>query len=213
MVVLILSTNNDPHATAVAQELTDMKVSWRLWDYSQFIRSTSITYDVNASNAQNRRMRFPDGETLHFEDLQSIWFRRPGKVTAKPMPEPWVEEMIINETRNTLSGILRSQKCLLVNHPGKDAESLYKLSQLDAAYEAGLLVPETLVTSEPDAARRFYDKMDGNVIYKLIAEGTNFCFPSFELPSGIPTLLCRPSDIEHFQQVSFAPHLFSAKSD
>jgi len=72
-------------------------------------------------------------------------------------------------------------------------------------------VPQTVVTSDPDVARQFYERMNGEVIYKLIGENTNFFFPKFEFPSGIPTLPCRESDKDHFDQIRFAPHLFQQR--
>lgn len=116
--------------------------------------------------------------------------------------------MVESEARHAISGILRAIDCLWVNHPGRDQEALYKLWQLEAARRAGLTIPETLVTNEPDAVAAFYEQTKGKVIYKLIGESTNFNMPNYEFPLGIPTLPLRQSDIAHLSQVRHSPHLF-----
>jgi len=210
MAVLILSSASDPHATSVAEHLDKVGVPHKIWSFSEFLHSSSVSFLPGAS-APSNHMKFLDDSEIVLSDLQAIWCRRPGSFKAPPMPEPWVEAMIELECKNALGGLIRSAECLLVNHPGRDAESLYKLSQLAVARRVGLHVPETLVTNEPDQAREFYDRFSGRVIYKLIGENTNFCFPRFEFPSGIPTLPCHQSDLAYFDQVKLAPHLFQQR--
>lgn len=188
-----------------------MNVPSRIWSLSEFLVSTQFSYAQDSGTRQDNFFQFSDSERLHFDQLQSIWFRRPGKVKSPVMPEAWVERLIESECRNTLGGIFRSLECLMVNHPGADAESLYKLAQLTVAGRLGLNVPQTIVTADPEVAHQFYERMSGEVIYKLVGENTNFFFPRFEFPSGIPTLPCRQSDPAHFEQVRFAPHLFQQR--
>jgi hypothetical protein len=210
MAVLILSSTIDPHAKAVSEHLDRMGTPNRIWHFSQFITDTSFCFSTD-QRALNH-LRFDGGEkAMDLADVQSIWFRRPGGIKSAPMPEPWVETMVENECRHALGGILRSLHCLFVNHPDNDSASLYKLSQLRAAGKVGLTTPETLVTNEPDQAREFYERFDGKVIYKLIGESTNFAFPSFEFPAGIPTLPMRGSDVAYLEQVKLAPHLFQQR--
>ncbi len=144
-------------------------------------------------------------------DIESIWFRRPGAVHSAEMPQKWVEGMIENETKYALGGIFRTLECLMVNNPASDAESLYKLYQLRLARDVGFFVPDTVVTSDPVAAAEFYEKCGREVIYKLVAENSNFYFPNFQIPAGIPALPLRPSEAEHFEQVKCAPHLFQRR--
>ncbi len=106
------------------------------------------------------------------------------------MPEAWVSNLIESESRNALGGILRSVNCLMVNNPGNNAESLYKLPQLTTAHQVGLDVPETIVTSKPEVTRDFYDRMNGQVIYKFIGENTkSFTFRDMSSLQEFPPYL------------------------
>jgi len=63
-------------------------------------------------------------------------------------------------------GVLASLPgCLYVNHPHRVGDAEFKPSGLAVAVSAGFLVPPTLITSSPDAARAFI-KQHGPVIYK-----------------------------------------------
>lgn len=211
MVVLILAQSNDQHAQAVSEKLKSLDAEHVIWSYSDFTGETSFAFSTSLPSTNWNRVCFGEDRQYQLQDISSIWFRRPGQFKSKLMPEPWVENMIESECRNAIGGILRSRECLLVNHPGRDADSLYKLVQLEQAQRFGLSVPDTLVTNEPHLVSEFYEKHDGKVIYKLIGENSNFCFPRFEFPAGIPTLPFRATDLQHLEQVRLAPHLFQQR--
>jgi glutathione synthase/RimK-type ligase-like ATP-grasp enzyme len=210
MVVLILSSASDPHAAAVAKHLEEMGATHRIWHYSQLLHASAVSFSRAAGLSANR-ITVEEQEEIALSDLQSIWCRRPGGFKSPRMPETWIESMVEMECKNAVGGLIRSMDCLLVNHPGSDSESLFKLSQLNAAQKLGLSIPPTLVTTEPEKAREFYEQFDGNVIYKLIGENTNFLFPRFEFPAGIPTMALRETDSQYFEQVKLAPHLFQQR--
>ena len=59
---------------------------------------------------------------------------------------------------------------LWVNHPGRDEAAARKAHQLDVARSAGLAIPRTLITNDPDAARRFVGQQNGSgTIYKAFS--------------------------------------------
>ncbi|MGH9550644.1 MAG: MvdC/MvdD family ATP grasp protein, partial [Terriglobales bacterium] len=201
MTVLILSAATDPHARAVSKHLDELRVKHLIWSYDKFLKASQLSFSLS-NGSFHQSLKACDEEAIELNELQSIWFRRPGRVYAPAMPEAWVGAMIESEAIATIGGALRAARnCLMVNHPGRDTESLFKLWQLECARRVGLSVPDTLVTNDPAAAREFYDRLDGRVIYKLISERTNFCFPTYAMPAGIPTLKMRAADLEHLGQV------------
>jgi glutathione synthase/RimK-type ligase-like ATP-grasp enzyme len=54
-----------------------------------------------------------------------------------------------------------------VNEPAKDREAENKLWQLRAAMEAGLKVPRTLVTNDPQRVRSFFEEVNQEMVGKL----------------------------------------------
>ncbi|MFF7247353.1 RimK family alpha-L-glutamate ligase [Embleya sp. NPDC008237] len=59
----------------------------------------------------------------------------------------------------------------LVNSPGTFAQHFLKLEQLRALRDAGVPVPSTLASNDPDAVLEFARELDGPIVYKPLAGG------------------------------------------
>ncbi len=55
-----------------------------------------------------------------------------------------------------------------VNHPSANARAAYKPHQLAAATRCGLTVPRTLITNDPQVARRFAASCPDGAVYKTL---------------------------------------------
>lgn len=195
---------------AVARHLEQLKATYCIYHLSEFAAANVFSFSLGTESSLGL-LTDNNGRSIDLSSISAVWYRRPGQVKTLPMPEVWVENMVLSETNSVINGILRSLDCLFVNHPGADNEALIKLSQLKAAQNAGFQIPQTIVTNDPDRARAFFEQHQGNIIYKLVSESSNFCFPAYEIPAGVPTLPCRQSDLAHFDQIKFAPHLFQKR--
>ncbi len=207
--VLILSSKEDVHAARVEQHLGGLDSEAVYWKFDPFVHDCGLSFAVAA---QRREFKFDiGGASIDMASFNSIWFRRPGAVKSKQFFDPWVARIIEVEAQHALQGMLYSLPCLWVNFPSRDVVACLKLFQLEVAKTVGLSIPETIVTNDPETARAFYEKLNGQVIYKLITEKSNFSLPHYEFPHGIPTLPVRDVDLEHFEQVRHAPHLFQER--
>ena len=84
---------------------------------------------------------------------------------------------------------------LVVNRPGAGAANGSKPYQADLIRRHGLAVPDTLITTDPDAARDFWDR-HGEVVYKSI--------------SGVRSVVSRltPAGADRLADVAFCPTQF-----
>lgn len=73
------------------------------------------------------------------------------------------------EARRGFGGLFFSLATRWVNHPGKVADAEFKPAQLSAAVDCGLMVPRTLLTSDPDQARIFCQTVEQGVVYKPLS--------------------------------------------
>jgi len=210
MKVLILSSSDDGHATEVAKCLKEDGVEHDFFRYEEFVTRTSFVYTLGMPEKRCKIER-SEGRVVDLYSYFSIWHRRPGNIDAGKFPEAWIGQMVAQEGRNAIEGMLYPLRCLWMNYPPNDFACMQKLLQLDVGKQVGLKIPETLVTNKPEVVREFFDQCDGHVIYKLLGEGSNFAIPSFEHPRGISTLPLRKVDLEHISQVAFSPHLFQRK--
>ncbi len=87
-----------------------------------------------------------------------------------------------------------------VNDPGRDHVAHRKPYQLRVAQDAGLRIPHTLITNDPDEARRFVDARGyRDVIYKAFSATER---------DWRETRLLRPDELALLDNVRYAPVIF-----
>ncbi|MCB9759079.1 MAG: MvdD family ATP-grasp ribosomal peptide maturase [Alphaproteobacteria bacterium] len=114
---------------------------------------------------------------------------------------PDVRRAAAQEAREVLMGALLDTPALWVDPPAVAARAKQKALQLKLARDAGLEVPRTLETNDPDAARAFAASCPGGVIAKMyndlrIAGGTVY------------TNLLGPADLAALDQLVACPMVF-----
>jgi ATP-grasp ribosomal peptide maturase len=170
--VLVFTQWFDPTADYVVDELNRRKVRVVRMDAAEFPQqltfSATLTDDGWAGSFRTNRRQ------LLIDDVCGIYYRRPTPFAfPDSMSEPerhWAH----SEARLGFGGLLSSLPDW-INHPFRIAQAEFKPAQLRAAKHAGLRVPKTIVTNDPDAARSFAESVD-KVIYKpFSAHGITEC--------------------------------------
>lgn len=95
------------------------------------------------------------GINIFIKDIKSIWWRKPTPVNIKYMKDE-MASFIFRETNDALYGFIWIVEALggkVINHPFNNYKASIKPLQLLVASKAGLLVPETLITNLPFAAK------------------------------------------------------------
>jgi len=83
-----------------------------------------------------------------------------------------------------------------------------KIHQLRVARRAGLTLPRTLVTNEPERVRRFYEELDGRVVTKLLAGLT---FGMHRTAGTFHTSDVDEEDLEALESLRYSPMIFQEK--
>jgi glutathione synthase/RimK-type ligase-like ATP-grasp enzyme len=91
-----------------------------------------------------------------------------------------------------------------INHPANDSAANYKPVQLAVAARAGLDVPRTIITSDPDHARQFIGA--GEVIYKGLSGGV---LTAERRHRYLPTTVLRSAEID--ASLTGTAHLFQER--
>ncbi len=144
---------------------------------------------------------FLDGHELAVDAvwLWRLWPPRHDERLSAPH-----REAAQRESMTTLRGLLD----LLADVPWIDPLDLgraadNKTRQLRLARELGLVIPPTLITSEPAAVRRFFAAHDGQVVAKLQTS------LGYSLAGGgLPTRLLRPADLDALDGLRHCPMVF-----
>jgi glutathione synthase/RimK-type ligase-like ATP-grasp enzyme len=103
---------------------------------------------------------------------------------------------IYSEYDSGLMAVLDDLPCPVVNRIAGGVSNNSKPYQALLVRECGLSTPRTLVTNDPDAARRFYEECRGEVVYKSL--------------SGVRSIVrrLRPEQLERLPLLRYAPAQF-----
>lgn len=168
--ILLVSHGGDDHLAPVLSEL-DRTGSDRVVVDTSRIPSSVHVCATHSSAGDRRRLRLEDGTWLDLAECRSGWWRR-----ALPSPhdprvlDPAQAAWAANETYEAMAGFWDALPITWVSPPRAIETSMMKTWQLPSARAAGLEVPDTMVTNDPDEARAFIDRLGpGNVICKAFS--------------------------------------------
>jgi hypothetical protein len=199
-VILLVSHEGDDHLVPVLAELGRIGSESVVVDTSQ-IPSTMAMSAAHSSTGDAWRVRMADGSWLDLAQCRSGWWRRalpagPDARIADPVQASWAA----TETYEAMSGFWDALPITWVSPPRAILTSMMKTWQLPAARSVGLVVPQTLVTSDPDEARAFIDRVGlGRVICKAF---------SATMENWRETRMIGPAEYALLDQVSVAPVIF-----
>ncbi len=99
--VLIISSDGDPHAQAVAEKLRRRDATVALFDHAQFPRDACLSFRCGGGRS-TRTIR--DGaRTLDVDAFTSAWHRRPGAPTPHDhVTDPRLRDYVADEARSFL---------------------------------------------------------------------------------------------------------------
>jgi glutathione synthase/RimK-type ligase-like ATP-grasp enzyme len=165
--VLIFSTFDDPHVSAVIPRLSAASVPL-VCDLSRF--GLDFGASAKLSSSFSMTLQSKTGNRFSFEKLETVWWRRPEPfILNEKFTEP-VARYVQQENLAFWGGALAllPQSIRWYNHFDANRRADRKLAQLPIASECGLDVPPTCVTSCPNDALDFIERHD-KVVFKAFS--------------------------------------------
>lgn len=205
--MLLLSHGQEPFCTKkVAGALSARGFTPLRLDTDEFPRLINLSAELGCPRAGGATPQAPrlllDGRAL---EVAAVWLWRlwPPKLAAQL--DATQAQAVMRESMTTLRGLLD----LLAGVPWIDAIddnrcAENKTRQLRLAHALGLKVPATLITAEPEAARRFFHAHDGQVIAKLQTS----LAPSMAGGGGLPTRRLHTQDLDALERLRHCPMMF-----
>jgi ATP-grasp ribosomal peptide maturase len=201
--VLVVTSLHDPTADVVISELHGRGVPVVRLDSGDFPASLSVEAEITEHGLQGRLLT--PSRTADLANVRALYYRRPSGF-AFPHLDEQDARFALTQARYGLGGVLAALPgCLYVNHPHRIGDAEFKPAGLAAAAAAGFLVPPTLITSSPDAAREFI-KRHGAVIYKPLS---NPVYRVDGVSSAVKVAEAAEADID--DDVAGTAHLFQER--
>jgi glutathione synthase/RimK-type ligase-like ATP-grasp enzyme len=199
--IVAVSHPDDPHASRVLALLERAGHETLLLDLSDLPARATLTFDYGSNGSAPHIDYRKDGVRADLAQATAAWWRRPQppELTAVAGDEK-VLAFVHNEWHEAISGLYQLMDVPWMNPPAIDEVASRKALQLRVAKELGLRTPRTLVTSDPDAARRFIDEQGvGRTIFK-----------SFSCTYQVwrETRLVRSEELAVLDQVRYSPVIF-----
>ena len=167
--ILVCGGLADSVTELVCARLLDCGYEYRMLDLGRYPAGFEINWHWRDSGPAGY-IRTPDWR-LDLDDITSVFVRylgpegrmAPSGIAHADTPALYAEYDV------GLIALLENLPCAVVNRLWGGMSNNSKAYQALLVRQCGLLTPPTLVTNDPDAALRFYDNCDGQVIYKSLS--------------------------------------------
>ena len=140
-------------------------------------------------------------------EITGVWYRKSWKLKVPADLDPAYQDIFTKEYQsylriffNQLRHVPWMNKIETDHTVGND-----KLLQLSAANAAGLTIPRSIFTNDPENIRSFFQSCNGNLIVKLHGslsksmDGNSAFFPTTRL---------QPNDLDRLDQLAYCPMIF-----
>jgi glutathione synthase/RimK-type ligase-like ATP-grasp enzyme len=196
--ILVVSHPGDDHASGVLAELARDGHSAVLVDTARFPEEIRLIQLVDGDEVRFE-LRLP-GETVDLGLCGAAWWRRPQPYQLDAGLSEDAVSFAYSECHEALAGLWAALDVHWVNSPELDERAHHKPFQLAAATAVGLRVPRTLITNEPEAARRFVSELGvERTVYKTFLASQD-CWRE--------TRILRESEVSMLDLVRLAPVIF-----
>ena len=167
--ILVCGGLADRVTELVCARLMDCGYPYRLLDLGRYPAGFQITWQWQGSGPSGY-IAGPDWR-VDLDELTGVYVRYLGPEGRVPPPnvDPASVPAMYSEYDVGLMVLLEDLSCAVVNRLGGGTSNNSKAYQALVVRQCGLLTPPTLVTNDPEAARRFYRECRSEVIYKSLS--------------------------------------------
>ncbi len=170
--IVIVTDEFDPHTDRMMLLLREEGHQPRRLHTADFPQQAALSQSFDGTHWSGR-IRTRKHE-IDVNDIRSIWWRRPALYTLPAGLSQDEHDFAQQELDHALSGLWGSLDCYWMSYPTHIRRASYKLEQLSRATQLGLEIPRTLITSEPEAVKTFYESCQGRIVYKALY-GVPYC--------------------------------------
>lgn len=154
--ILLVSPEEDRHTKAMRRCLEQMGAAITLLDLAEFPQQAQVAMKFGANHECYESVMSNYERELNLSDYRSVWWRHSRPFVLHPeLTDQIYRSFAYVECHAAISGLWLALDAFWVNHPMRSEEALRRPYQLKIAQQAGLAIPATLITNNPNRARAF----------------------------------------------------------
>ncbi len=207
--LLIFSFSEDPHVISVCSHLDEIEARYFLINTNEI--HEKYTFQLNPNNSEYTIKDKSNKREIYLDDSWNIWNRRILDLDLSKQIPRGLAKVINDETKRMIEGVMFSHKGKVINDPRNNYKARNKIDQINfAAQIAGVIVPETIISNNPNQIRDFYKKNKGKICFKLQKGAI------VDIEDKKFTVLTNLVEEEHLRDrelLSQCPHLFQEYID
>ena len=200
--IVAVTHEADEDAEAVLEALARLGAEVVVVDLARFPGLGAVAFEHGGYGAGERWLLPRHGPAIRAGGVTAVWWRR----TRPHVPHPGLSGadagFAVRQTEEAVRGFFGALPARFVNDPWRDAAACHKPRQLAAAEAAGLAVPPTLVTSDPDRARAFVEALRGGRVVHKALHATAVDWH--------PTRFLEGRDLDNLAAIRLAPAILQA---
>lgn len=201
--IAVISHAADDHADGVLGALRRTGHPALLIDTARFPKESAVTQSFGNGHPDLRLNQ--DGATVDLTACGAAWWRRPQPYGLPDGLDPATTSFAYSECHEAISGLWAALPATWVNPPEQDERAHHKPLQLAEAARAGLPVPRTCITNDPDEARRFIEAIHpARTVYKTFLASEEH---------WRETRILQPAEMDMLDLVRVAPVIFQEYVD
>jgi hypothetical protein len=167
MTVVIFSEPTDMHAQSVIRELHRLgENDVQLIDFRNLPQHMAVNMALSNAHGSGFELVLPGRRSLRLDAVRSFWWRRPQAFALPPGMEPHAQHFAMTELVTAMQGMWQCNEALWVNDIVRDTAAAHKPWQLGHGAPRRPRNPDTLITTDPEKVRAFWEARRGEVIYK-----------------------------------------------
>lgn len=174
MTILIIGSPEEAHSEFIHHKIRQRGHKAIFLDTRAFPAQTKLSLFCGPQQPDLGMLHLP-GElhSLPLDAIEAVYWRYHMGLQLPTLESPFLLEMAQREIESTLGSLFRMLSCRWVNSPQAIALHAYKPYQLQLLQQAGIRIPQTLISNDPDAVIEFYERLNGQVIYKPVRGGAH----------------------------------------
>jgi glutathione synthase/RimK-type ligase-like ATP-grasp enzyme len=202
-VIVVISHPADLHAGRVVERLLSWGRDVFLLDIADFPNDATVSVDFGEPAMPRATVNHRDHGSVDVSGASAVWWRRPQFVRLEEITDDDARGFAHGEWHEALHGLYALLECPWMNPPQADELASHKAHQLRVASTLGMRVPDTLMTSDPEAARAFIERHGpGGTIHKIFAA-------TYKV--WRETRVVREQDLALLESVRLAPVIFQER--